>query len=184
MLEFNLIGNNSVGRMYRPHKILNSEKRGFVFFTKYKPNFGGETKTLQMEFNLEYNFKDKTEAINIDIITEDKTKVAVSSNRFESITRKKAKVKIEKDFIIENLRTLIKPDGYNLRKKDIPAKIKNDKGVLFVDLFIDSVKEDEKEVVSLVIYPSVINSQEYIVIDFGGRTPIVVTNENGVSIVD
>lgn len=183
MLELNLMGNNSVGRMYRPDKILNSEKRGFVFFTKYKPNFGGSMKSLQIELNLEYNLKDKTEVVKVEITTEDKTKTAVSAGRFDDITKKKAKTKGE-DVVIESVRTLVKPDGYNLRKKNIPAKIKNDRGVLFMDIFVDSNKEEEKEIVSLIIYPSVIDNAEYIVIDADAKTPIIVANENGVHIVE
>lgn len=183
MLELNLMGNNSVGRMYRPDKILNSEKRGFILFTKYKPNFGGGMKSLQIELNLEYSLKDKTEIVRVDIITEDKTKVAVSSERFTDITKKKVKTKKE-DIVINTVRTLIKPDGYNLRKKNIPAKIKNDRGVLFMDIFVDSGEDKEKEVISLILYPSVIDNTEYIVVDADAKTPIVVANENGVQVVE
>jgi hypothetical protein len=183
MLELNLMGNNSVGRMYRPDKILNSEKRGFILFTKYKPNFGGSMKSLQIELNLEYNLKDKTEVVKVDIVTEDKTKVAVGSERFEDISKKRVKTKTD-DINIDSVRNFVKPDGYNLRKKSIPAKIKNDRGVLFMDIFVDSNKEEEKEIISLIIYPSVIDNTEYIVVDADAKTPIIVTNENGVHVVE
>lgn len=181
MLKLNIIGNNSVGRMYRPEKILNSEKRGFIFHTKYKSNFGGDVKKLFLEINLEYNMRDNTEVVNLEVFTEGKTKVAVDNMHFVSVNKKKVRTTLEDlNLTMGIVRKLIKPDNYNLGKKNISTKIRTDKGILSMDIYIDSEITGENEIVKLIVYPSIIDGKEAVVIDAKAKTPIVVINENGV----
>ncbi len=182
MNELSVIGNNLVGRMYRPHKMLNSEKRGFIFYTKYKSNFGGELRNLILEFNLEYDIKDSTEIIKIDIKPEEKLKVMVKDSDFNVINKITVKENIE-DKKVKGVRTIVKPDTYNITKRGIPARIKCSKGILFVDLFIDSEVEGENEIINLAIYPSIIENIEYLIFEGNSITPIIVKCEKGVKVI-
>lgn len=181
MLELNIIGNNAVGRMYRPDRINSSKKRGYIFYTKYKSNYGGDVKRLLVEINLETNTKDNSELIRVDII-DDKIKTGVRKDLFTSINKRKAK-STQSNVKINGFRRFVKPDHYNVTKKDVPAVIKNDKGIVYVDMFIDSDFESEKELISFAVYPSVVENEEVMVFECKSTTPIVVNNDNGVVLI-
>lgn len=182
MLKINIVGNNSVGRMYRPEKINNSGKRGYIFHTKYKSNYGGDIKTLLVEVNLETNAKDSSEVIKIDIFTDEKIRVGVKVEEFSYLNKKKANT-IKNPVTINGLRKLVKPDNYNVKRKDIPAIVKCEKGIDYVDMFIDSDYEAEKELISFAFYPSIVQNEEMIVFEIKATTPVTIENQNGVALI-
>lgn len=184
MINIDIKGINSVGRMYRPQSVVNSENRGMKLPTKYKSNFGGEINKLEIEINLEYSIKDKTEVLVLDIKQIDKTiDLAVSKEKYDRVSKNKVKGK-QKIIKINTCRSLIKLDAYNLKQqsKDKPILLKLVNGILYLDLFIDSKEKKEQDKAYIAIYPTVIEYKEYLFIEYDSDTPILIRCNSNIAL--
>ncbi|MFJ8531227.1 hypothetical protein [Bacillus sp. NPDC094106] len=169
-----MIGICSVGKMFRPKRVLNVPRRGFIFYTTYKSNFGG-TKEISIQFNIENIYPDK-EIVRIRISTD--TPVLLRKKAFNELDIDSAISKASERFITSN-RTLVRPDRYNLRKRGITEGVKNHKGVLFFTLLIESYIPEEEDSLNFLLYPSVVDGTEYIVVEGDSDTPLIIHSEKG-----
>ena len=183
MLDIDIKGINSVGRMYRPQSIIDSQKRGMKIPTKYKSNFGGELKKIDIEINLNYRREDNSEILILDIHQNNKNNIelAVCKDKYNRISENKV-ISKQEPIKIKTYRELIKLDGYNLKHKseDKPVQLKLVEGVLYCDFFIDSNSEREQDKAYMTIYPTVIDDSEYLFIEFESHTPVLIRCNDGV----
>lgn len=170
-----IIGICSVGKMFRPKKVLNVPHRGFIFHTSYKSNFGGEAKEISIQFNLKNIYPDK-EIIRINVSTD--IPVLIRKELFTELDANTALSKAPDCFISAN-RHLVRPDRYNLRKRGISEGIKNHKGVLFFTILIESDVPEEEDNLNFMLYPSVVDGEEYIVVESEAKTPLIIHSETG-----
>ncbi|WP_144537275.1 hypothetical protein [Bacillus thuringiensis] len=173
-----IIGICSVGKMFRPKKVLNVPHRGFIFHTTYKSNFGGATKDITIQFNIKNIYPDK-EVVRISLSTD--IPVLLRNEVFMELDSETAISKTPERFITAN-RHLVRPDRYNLRKRGISEGIKNHKGVLFFTILIESEIPEEEDNLNFVLYPSVIDGTEYIVVEGESETPLIIHSEKGLTL--
>lgn len=184
MLNIDIKGINSVGRMYRPQSVVNSEKRGMKISTKYKSNFGGDINKIAIGINLEYSISDKTERLVIDVEQlnpHNDVSLAICKEGYNSISKNEVLSK-HQPVKIETYRTLLKLDGYTLKHKseDKPIQLKLVEGILYCDFFIDSISEREQDKAYMAIYPTVINDTEYLFIEFESHMPTLIRCNKGI----
>lgn len=177
----NSIGNNAVGKMYRPHRFINSEKRGFSIFSKYKSNFGGNQEVI-IDLALQYDINSSSEIIMIDILSNINIPIIVSKEEFE-VNKNGKVVSIGDKRYIENVRNIVKPDKYNISKSGYESKIINEDRKLKLELYIYSKEEKEIDKMKVVFYPTVVDDKEYIAIHYEGRTPLEINNQRDIRII-
>lgn len=176
----NFLGNNAVGKMYRPHRFVNSEKRGFTIYSKYKSNFGGNNNVI-IDLSLQYDINDKSEVVKLDILSNENTPIIVSKDEFE-IKSNGEIVSIGEKRYIHNVRNIVKPDKYNTNKSGYDSKIINEDRKLKLELYIYSKDEKEIDKMDIFFYPTVVNEVEYIAVHYKSNTPLEIENKRKIRI--
>ncbi|WCK57730.1 hypothetical protein PP175_27225 (plasmid) [Aneurinibacillus sp. Ricciae_BoGa-3] len=157
-----------IGRMYRPLKILTIPgKRGYNILNKYKSSFGGEADTFEMEVYLHYNAGKGTEEVRIEF------KDLTLPVRIENGHRISAHVASNTD---------AERKIGSLRKFERPTNITS-KNVLEFTMLIKSQKdEEENDALVVRLNPTVIDNEEYMVVEAECETPVVVKGTKKVSV--